>query len=111
MDPRELRIGNFVLNSAGVQIEIQRHDFTIYDGLENIEDYSPIPLTPEWIEKFGFERLFQKWVLDGYIYFCEGLVWLECDCNGAKFTNDIIYVHQLQNLYFALTGTELQLKN
>lgn len=33
-----------------------------------------------------------------------------CLCRGNYFANNIDYLHQLQNLYFALTGEELEIK-
>lgn len=84
--------------------------------------YNPIPLTEEWILRFGFEkfiikdeiakngyRILNKIELqdvgDGYFrlkHFYMGQI-------GAENTH-VRYVHQLQNLYFALTGEELTIK-
>lgn len=76
--------------------------------------FKPIPLTDEWLLKFGFEKIENNWkVLD---YVCFKLSWerlaglvLVFD-NESIFLPQIKYVHQLQNLYFALTGEELTLK-
>ena len=75
----------------------------------------PIPLTDEWLLKFGFEVNTPnlRWmhpVLLSEVYKTEsgGLTLLQ---NGTHLTNNpILYVHQLQNLYFALTGEELTIK-
>jgi len=75
--------------------------------------FSPIPLTEEWLLKFGFknyERL--RFSLGGTLIvdledFTVGIN--ECDVFWF-LSNDIMYVHQLQNLYFALTGEELVFK-
>lgn len=86
------------------------------------EEYNrlkPIPLTEEWFVKFGaklddFEidcflissltcdyRFFKSTTIDNNVYWtCEKVLGNTC----------IEYVHQLQNLYFALTGEELELK-
>jgi hypothetical protein len=76
---------------------------------------NPIPLTPEWLERLGYKYSAedQKWfkqgsllgplysIYDGF-YGIQGL--------GIHPGNRYKCVHQLQNLYFALTGEELQIK-
>jgi len=86
----------------------QRHDI-VY----NVKDIQPIPLTEEWLLKCGFERVENNWkVLDNIVFKLSwerlaGLVLvLE---NESIFLAHINYLHQLQNLYFALTGEELQI--
>lgn len=89
----------------------------------------PIQLTEEWLDKFGFERggydLIEVWHPDndrfsmvgyldeenederylGWNYNHNGTI-DECDSSRIE----IKHVHQLQNLYFALTGKELEIK-
>lgn len=87
--------------------------------LTDINDLSPIRITEEWLLKFGFERpknssMFYWVKLRASLLNINpenGLVWLN-DATGETFKNPslIQYVHQLQNLYFALTGEELILK-
>lgn len=64
-----------------------------------------IPLTDKWLKKLGFEYVkeHESWG-NGKIgvFFIEG----EVSYNIARMKN----VHQLQNLYFALTGEELEVK-
>lgn len=88
-------------------------------GVE-ISSLRGIPLTEEWLEKFGFDSRPYK---DGYIgkdvgntdfvlrkpdtlYVKHNYAFEFC---GFKYT-ELEYVHSLQNLYFALTGEELTLK-
>lgn len=80
----------------------------------------PIPLTPEWLERAGFEKkvdgfISTKWhiginpVTQDYLF---DVTWLS-NFDRPFYRNGhfkIDYVHQLQNLYFALTGTELEFK-
>ena len=111
----ELRIGNLVgvswNNIFSTVIEITTDDVKLKDGFATYNQLQPIPLTEEWLLKFGFER--QPWGLvkggllfkDNIKYPCEELT-LEIG-NGFRVT--VQYVHQLQNLYFALTGEELLL--
>lgn len=105
MKASELRIGNWV-NFKGKPHKWQRDDFDdVY-----FELHSPILLTPEWLEKFGFNQSGNKdiFILKGFevdnepfglVKYSEGWLW--------DFVT-IKYVHQLQNLYFTLTGNELQ---
>lgn len=104
MKAQELRIGNLVLLPNGNECKIERNDFQYNSGLSNIEDYQPIPLTKKWLLDFGFKR--------GVDFWFNGDVILDISPEGLSYRfhyNIILHVHQLQNLYFALTGEELQL--
>jgi hypothetical protein len=115
MKANELRIGNWI-ESKGKQIEVTCVDILNY---WNTECYGvePIPLTEEWLIKFG--------VNVGFLDFDSPKLTMSVNLdakNGGynelqiatSGTSDLIiecnYVHQLQNLYFALTGEELTLK-
>jgi len=76
-----------------------------------------IPLTEEWLLKFGFKLTINN-KDSGYKQFglnIKGLDLMFClECNSDKpdfYLNmvgvDIDYIHQLQNLIFDLTGVEL----
>jgi len=60
-----------------------------------------IPLTPDWIERLNVAPI---------ITFANDVCYIDLD-QGQQFSgvclNHIKYVHQLQNLYFALSGNEL----
>lgn len=117
MDKRELRIGNYVY--AGKNNFVCR--FESFYGMTNFEskpdNYSPIPLTEEWLLKFGFEKdddVNQYWICSElnhliYVYYEKSRSCFAMIYNGSQFCV-IQYVHQLQNLYFALTGEELEIK-
>lgn len=128
IQPQELRIGNHVFDIDGDIMQIgDILDFGVKfknTSLGSIyEKINPIPLTEEILLKFGFNKEYQK----GYIGIdvCNSdFVLTEPLKMGewqTKYTfqfktgsvhkfKEIEYVHQLQNLYFALTGEELQLK-
>jgi hypothetical protein len=107
MEQSELRIGNFYSQFGNItQVD--------WSTLKELEDgpidqiwCKPIPLTEEWLLKFGFKNnrlgLFDciKVVEDigFHIYFIQ------------RHLKEVQYVHQLQNLYFALVGEELTFKN
>ena len=76
----------------------------------------PIPLTEEWLVKFGFEEIDGFLTLDlgsfsgaRFIFWYGDVLNLFCK-SDMMLSKQIKYVHQLQNLYFALTGEELTIK-
>ncbi len=114
MKATELRIGNWVYPSVGdvsaEQVtEIKSHD-TIYCATERMQ---LIPLTEEWLERFGFENMpdSKTFTKNAFIYDLETES-LYHDDESLVHSESITlhYVHQLQNLYFALTGEELIVK-
>jgi hypothetical protein len=116
----ELRIGNLIkYNDGGVFRVISIHEFglDVEDDIETAyteyEKFSPIPLTEEWLLKFGFEKDVAAFYLDintvlFVSYNDDEFVHLKS--NHLETIASIKYVHQLQNLYFALTGEELTIK-
>ena len=88
-------------------------------GKEDIEYYysfDPIPLTDVWLDLLGFFKHNNAWVLKfpcsprinfefGIFEYPDGTL----KYNSAEYDPEIKSVHQLQNLYFALTGEELKL--
>lgn len=85
------------------------------------EDLKPVALTEEWLLAFGFEKIRADY--ECFYYSLELNEDAHCDLSimsGDKngFLEIVLfpyekwmrykYVHQLQNLYFALTGNELQ---
>ena len=71
---------------------------------DNEIDVFPIPLTEEWLIKFGFEEALNGWwsPCEEYSY-REGNFYLGANIFLAK----IDYVHQLQNIYTVLQSREL----
>ena len=124
MKSNELRIGNLIgFGKSYFQVyEIQEKCFYVL-GERGIElkntncDLKPIPLTEEWLLKLGFELLYtgkSRKVYD----FAKDLRFGYSNNHGLSNTQSAVtfvgnsfthikYVHQLQNLYFALTGSEL----
>jgi hypothetical protein len=126
MNANELRIGNKALLTDINEICIITSISNKYIGYETKSRIgecipsclNPIPLTEEWLLKFGFEKddVFNK--IFTYLRLhdlcinklsfrkSEGFICYD----GFKYRTllkHIQYVHQLQNLYFALTGKEL----
>lgn len=75
----------------------------------NETHFVPIPLTEEWLLKFGFEdrNILGFFSKDSFtIHFGQKLVFYKGDRVLKNFDN-LEFVHQLQNLFFVLTGEEL----
>jgi len=108
----ELRIGNWI-NEQDLELQVGMIRQDLFDASE------PIPLTEEWLLKFGFENMNDPDVLvycksfgkfDGEDY-DDAIVITRDSQNQWYFSLGrkviVNYVHQQQNLYFALTGEEL----
>jgi hypothetical protein len=119
MEAKDLRIGNLVYIGGQIN-EIELVDFVdIYENY-TIGIYKPIPLTEEWLLKFGFKSDDISWEYSkrlGNFYIMYDIEINSIYINdgsrydGADIPKEIKHVHQLQNLYFALTGQELTLNN
>lgn len=115
MTANELRIGNWVeiiQPTKEIYTTIQPSCFSV----EIISHYQPIPLTKEWLLRFGFyenRNHNPSWQLDVNLGFS---IWGRVKTGFNVFVDSdeigypINHVHQLQNLYFALTGEELTLQ-
>lgn len=115
MDVRELRIGNFVsLFGLGETVEFPLTEPRFIRVLNGEYKVEPIPLTEEWLIKFRFGgRPDFKWNGIVGIQIGDGKYYLALkDLSNVLFHSivEIKYIHQLQNIYFALTGEELTIK-
>lgn len=104
----ELRLGNWVLDVYDNKVKV-----TIID--DTVDWAKPIPLTPEILEKSGFVKQ-MEWtycieiqVGQKLVYYLGEKGWSIGNKNYSDFEN-LKYLHQLQNLYHALTGEELEIK-
>lgn len=127
MKASELRIGNLVngvLTQKPYIIDawaLREMESGNYQNSQDTETkvFEPIPLTEEWLLKFGFEKNLNSNNIIYYILAGKCLLEYNLTHNIADIVKkvhldlfiDIKYVHQLQNLYFALTGEELTFKS
>lgn len=124
MKTTELRIGNFIKYGADTLSVKQFTERTILlnglrDTLINIDSESaePIPLTEEWLINLGFEKgLISTGNKEEYGYsknllmllrFQESDNWYACPYGYPIGIERTFHVHQLQNIFYALTGKEL----
>lgn len=119
MKASELRIGNFVFGveqgykETALPIACLHNDDTVrlQVGNDTVGCYrskaiNPIPLTEEWLLMFGFKKVGEAFYIGlEYEYFLNGI--FNDYTAGCTISLNIKYVHQLQNLYFALTGEEI----
>ncbi len=127
MQAHELRVGNRVLNNGvirkvtGLIPHGDKYIVLLDDPVtkRSLQDIHPIPLTPEILEQCGFEDvslgkngLAVRMMInssDELAYWKdEGILRYQTRLSGftRQFAH-IKYLHQLQNLYFAMTGEEL----
>lgn len=133
IEPKDLRIGNWVmagksvvqvesLDERGINLYISYgvYGSTDYDGeFHDPSGYNfgqtinSIPLTPDILMKCNgskmddYDRISIR-LTDGFIILNTGdKTILDCEDSHYNQFPDILDLHQLQNLYFALTGTEL----
>ena len=120
INANELRIGNLVeykitdkFDERKEWWEVSKIDADDIHWLSKVDtnddDFRAIPLTEEWLLKCGFvENCYQDRFENKFIH---------VECNKIRGKTElwieniphIKYIHQLQNLYFALTGEELQI--
>ncbi len=119
MKANELRIGNYV---QGVRIGKVKCIFSTHFQVEDFrcivlgnsiqEKFKPIPLTEEWLLKFGFVKKIDIYEIENFRYTIQQVdncdLWFFCD--GESVLTSLQHVHQFQNLYFALTNNELTIK-
>ena len=133
MEANELRVNNIV--SIIGRPSGERFNYSLPNGQSidmifvkrNNHDPEPIPLTEEWLVKFGFtchwdddydNHVFSLIRSGNYDDVIIDPSWVsQTECNRFVIAHfdyemdlEIKHVHQLQNLYFALTNEELTIK-
>ena len=122
IQPNELRLGNCVQTPLGdimIVTQLGHQDNKDFIGASQYKNgelvgfgmngFKPIELTPEILEKCGFETPF---IMKDSVKYLDGVM---IDLHNGKILLrdnhmiEIKYLHQLQNLYYALTGKELDI--
>ena len=116
MEAKELRIGNWIYSNTDK--DIYRVD--LIESWRNYLSISAIPLTEEWLLRLGFtiQRVPSAYgwdcnkVCENPFYILRGAwngkSWFALEILNNDSHKEIEFVHQLQNLYFSLTGLELE---
>lgn len=111
MEVNELRVGNIIsaLGKTETIVTYINSDDNMIGSTDfadrPIEDFHPIPITEEWLLKFGYRDIGEGW-------FMHDVNIIQYNFK-TKIVNPMIlgikieHIHQLQNLYFSLTGQEL----
>lgn len=129
MKTSELRIGN-LLRDKVTKTELKVTGLTEQDVVTHVIDRSmfplkdgwgiePIPVTEEVLLKFGFTKIedfdvySNVWIISGFIVSLGDYINIHLDWTDDESIRcyEEFYVHQLQNIYFALMGKELKKKN
>src|SRR5678809_672515 len=123
IDTREIRTGNWVIKITGTDINTQ--SFFQYKAIALDEYYHtfakvcfPIKITPSILGKSGFKHEFGDWYINRPAEgIDEGLPFLRYhnadNCwylEKMKLWSQPVYVHQLQNLFYALSHEELNIQ-
>jgi hypothetical protein len=127
MKTNELRIGNYLNGKRGHvivseirtnnSVKIHNNTSSFYVGI----CLTPIEITKEWLLKLGFEysNFYNNYKIKAGEYFnsvryddedCEWCYNNDNSDAGCYYVTSIKYIHELQNLYFALNGEELNCK-
>jgi hypothetical protein len=122
MTSKELRCGN-IITHLGDKIIV---DSSVIAKIEEIEResgfestlYWGIPVDEQWLDKMGFYKTFNGNKGDGIGCYTFDKIEIALSHNGfyafdevGHLTKGLKYVHQLQNLIYILTGTELTIKD
>ena len=131
INANELRLGNLLLHKSNGRISNVPCTYLHFDLLSKGDTVSfyPVTLKPELLTKCGFienkdyplapqSREFilvlpvigsNKNEIYGYVK-SNGECFVRAAVNGAVASNNFFHLHQLQNLYYMLTGEELEIK-
>ncbi len=129
MEARDLRIGNLIKDCEGVIFRVAGMpqnggvNITADSTTYKIDVFLPVPLTEDILLKCGFELKGDVYTIcceDGWCYLIidKGDMSASIQQDDEDIRHDYPclklsttqYLHQLQNLYFALTGEELNIQ-
>ena len=118
---KDLRIGNWVMYDNKIfEVDTISMEFPTLNTIEfgigvvKWDKLNPIPLTEELLIKCGFKKINH---IHGYSFWAMGIkggrpkidIYENYTLYMGYMVNHIKYLHQLQNLIFALSGEELEI--
>ena len=124
MEIKDLRIGNWIMWDKR-PFEVYKETF--FDIENAAKPFMPIPLNGEWFDKLGFHNLsiqgVHGWTGKRELLLIDGLKLIVSDfaklvdgelvypvkvkIGDVAVGRDYVYVHEVQNLFFSLTGHEI----
>lgn len=119
MEGKELRIGNWVnyksepikctmIGEYGIQ---SNSNDVLINAKFITPDIAPIPITQVILEKCGFEKTPDGcYLFSGVELYPYAIDYCFKYGEYVKIKKNLQYLHQLQNLFYALTGTELKIE-
>lgn len=131
IDPRELRIGNYIsyyiydqqnpypdrIKSIYFDDESKEYRLEMESGRFSlrhltIQEIKPIPLTEDILLKCGFRKLpYGEYRLEHFLYRLEHRSIQDLKYHETEvFYDDVSYLHDLQNFFYDLTKTELNVQ-
>lgn len=123
MKTSELRIGNYVWNDYSGNMVVTgiredevflTKDWGLTIGLYHENHIKGIHVDGKWLVQLGFETNSYEYKIDdwymGISYDPEFEDWHVYERRDNFHVKTIQYVHELQNIYFAITEKELKLK-
>lgn len=122
MNTQELRIGNIINTPHGIKKVTGVIDDRVYctEFQFLIQELGPVIITEDWLFKFNLERdrengisIYDLSRTDYWIQKEDEIFWIyHVNMNGYlghKLTS-VDYVHEFQNLYYCLSGEELEIE-
>lgn len=108
MKAKKYRIGNFArINDQTIKLTPKYFKY-----LDMFKDVEPLILTEQWLIDFGF-NIIDRYGSTEYTRKCIACYRMYGQIkirNPHGFIADLTYVHELQNLWVALGGKELEIK-
>lgn len=106
-----------IVKTIAEEVELIAYDVDL--DFYSYKEIQPIKLTEDWLIRFGFIRHNLKDVFYSKSYGTNGVAIVKfepvydrfCYQLGTGHNKVLDYVHQLMNLHYAITGSELTFKN
>ena len=97
----------YALGNDWVQLDFEGNESDVFENTD--KEIYPIPLNKQLLENIGFKFSNDYAYLGEFTLNYYGFM-ISVNENDRHITKPISYVHELQNLYHALTGKELEIK-
>ncbi len=108
---KDIRIGNLIVAPGRKIVKISFYN--LWSILQELPRYRSLPITRELLLRSGFKMTrgfkYEIDILDGYYLYFTGHIGMVGKAGCGYMGHPIRYTHELQNIYYALTGKELPL--